>query len=477
MSTFHPTHRLLINGHLVDGAGSLDVVNPATGKVFASAPRASVTQADDAVRAARQAFPSWAALSYAQRRPYLEDLADGIDARRDEIATALTRERGGPFASVQREVTMTAAAIRHFAGQSLETRVIRETAGERILEQRYPQGVVVAITPWNRPLTLLAYKLAPALITGNTLIAKPAPSTPLSTLILGEIAAKILPPGVFNVITDANDLGAHLTAHPDVDHISFTGSTETGRKVMASAAGTLKRFTLELGGNDAAIVLDDADIDAVAPKIFAAAMINTGQVCYATKRIYAPSALVDRLCDALAAQARQVRLGDGFDPEVTMGPLQNKAQYDKVLDFFADTRGHATFVTPDGAAAGASTQTDGYFIAPTIVRDIAPDARLVREEQFGPIVPVLAYDDLDEAIRAINASPYGLGGSVWTANVERGIAVASRIESGTVWVNQHMALPLDVPFGGAKQSGMGLQNGRAGMEDFTQLRIVNAKLG
>lgn len=465
------THRLLIDGALTDGATSIDVIDPTTGSTFAQAPRASKAQAEQAIAAANRAQTEWEALGYEGRRPYLERFAEAMAANTDRIAETLTRERGGPIADCRFEVGRATAAIAYFAGQRLEDRVLRENANERIIEQRYAQGVVVAIMPWNRPMTLLSFKLGPALITGNTVIAKPAPSTPLSTLMLGELAADIFPAGVFQTLVDANDLGPLLTSDPDIAHVSFTGSTPTGKKVLGSAAETLKRFTLELGGNDAAIVLDDVDIEWVADKIFAAAFINAGQVCYATKRVYAPRALAQSLAQALAKRAEAAVLGDGTDPATTMGPLQNRMQYEKVLEFIESARAEGgTFLT------GGEPTGSGYFIRPAIVTGLPNHARLVQEEQFGPVLPIQVYDQVDEAIAQANASDFGLGGTIWGADIDRAISVASQIQTGTIWVNQHMALPLDVPFGGAKESGIGLQNGIEGMEDFTQRRVLNAKL-
>jgi len=466
------THQLLIDGKLVDGAATLEVINPATAKPFATSPRADRTQAEQAIAAAKRAFPAWAKLGYADRRAYLEKFADGIEARADELARLLTKEQGKPIAQATNEVDRCISSLRFFAAQELRPKVVRENAKEYIVEQRYPQGVVAAITPWNFPLTLLTFKLGPALMTGNTVIAKPAPTTPLTTLLLGEVAAEVLPPGVLQTLVDQNDLGPLLTSHPDVAHVSFTGSTPTGKKVLGSAADTLKRFTLELGGNDAAIILDDADLTLVAPKVYRAATLNAGQICFAAKRVYAPRAMMDELCDALVKLASESVVGDGLEQGTTIGPIQNKLQYDKVLGFIEDTRKNGGKII----AGGEPYAGEGYFIAPTVVRDLPDSSRLVREEQFGPVIPVLAYDDINDVVARVNDSEYGLGGSIWTPNIDHGIAVASRIESGTVWVNQHMALPFDVPFGGAKQSGIGLQNGIAGMEDFTQLRIVNAAL-
>ncbi len=462
---------LLIDGKLVPGAASLEVVNPATGSRLALAPRADESQAEAAVAAARRAFPAWSGRSYADRRVYLEGLAAAMTERSEDFARLLTQEQGKPLDQARGEVGASIAAITYYAEQELKPHILRETVEERIVEQRYPLGVVAAITPWNYPLLLLVVKMAPALITGNAVIAKPAPTTPLTTLLLGEVAAEILPAGVFQTLVDQNDLGALLSRHPHVAHVSFTGSTPTGKKVLASAADTLKRFTLELGGNDAALILDDADVARVAPRIFAGATTNSGQICLAIKRVYAPRDMVDALCDALAGQAGEAVVGDGLEQGTTMGPIQNRAQYEKVLGFIEEAKGQGTLV-----AGGEPIDGDGYFIAPTIVRDLPDDARLVREEQFGPVLPVLAYDDLDDAIARVNDSDYGLGATIWTSDVERGAEVAARIESGTVWVNRHLELPFDVPFGGAKQSGIGRQQGIEGMEDFTQPRIVNVAL-
>lgn len=465
------TYKLLIDGELVEGAGELNVINPATGMLLATAPRANADQAEQAIAAAKLAFPAWAALSYAERRSYLDAFAAAINDRIREFSRLLTLEQGKPLDQAGWEIMSAVGALSYFAEQTLEPKMLRETEAERILEQRYPLGVVAAITPWNFPVALLMLKLAPALITGNTVIAKPAPTTPLTTLLLGEVASTILPAGVFQTLVDQNDLGALLSQHPDVAHVSFTGSTPTGKKVLGSAVDTLKRFTLELGGNDAAIILDDADVDQIAPSIFQGAMMNSGQICLAIKRVYAPRDMVDALCTALAKLADEAVVGDGLNQGTTMGPIQNKAQFEKLLTYIAEAREEGTIV-----AGGAAVEREGYFINPTIVRDLDDDARLVREEQFGPVLPVLAYDDLDDAIARANKSEYGLGGTVWTSNVDRGIAIASQIESGTVWVNKHLDLPVDIPFGGAKQSGIGRQQGIAGMEDFTQPRIINAAL-
>jgi acyl-CoA reductase-like NAD-dependent aldehyde dehydrogenase len=271
-----------------------------------------------------------------------------------------------------------------------------------------------------------------------------------------------------NVIADMNDLGDALTSHPDVAKVAFTGSTATGRKVMASVAGTLKRLTLELGGNDAAIVLDDVDPKEVAGKIFNGAMVNSGQVCLAIKRVYAPDSLYEALCSELARLAESAVVGDGLKEGTEFGPLQNKAQFEKVQAFIEDARLNGKII-----AGGRRTAGPGYFVSPTIVRDIPDDARLVREEQFGPVLPVLRYSSLDDAIARANDSEYGLGATVWSSNPERAYQVALRIDSGTVWVNKHLDLSPEIPFTGAKQSGHGTEMGQEGLEEFTQAKVIN----
>ncbi|PBI87733.1 Glutarate-semialdehyde dehydrogenase DavD [Variovorax boronicumulans] len=461
-------YKLLIDGELVNGAQILDVINPATGEAFAACARADAAQLEQAIAAAKRAFPAWSALSHEQRRAKLLALADAVQARAEEFARLLTLEQGKPLAQAEHEVGGAIAAMRTFADMDTQLKMLREEPGTRILQQRTPLGVVAAITPWNFPMLMLTPKIAPALITGNTVIAKPAPTTPLTTMLLGEVASTILPPGVLNIVVDANDLGGVLSRHPDVAKISFTGSTATGKKVMESGASTLKRLTLELGGNDAAIVLDDVDVSTFAPRVFQAAMLNAGQVCFAAKRIYVPSRLYGPMCDALAALARDAVVGDGLERSTQIGPIQNQMQYEKLLSFLDEARARGKVI-----AGGAPLDRPGYFIPPTIVRDIPHDARLVREEQFGPLMPILAYDSIDEVIVRANDSEYGLGGTIWTTDPERALPIAQRIDSGMVWINKHLDLPFDLPFGGAKSSGIGSEYGREGLEEFTQRKLIN----
>ncbi|MFU8814613.1 MAG: aldehyde dehydrogenase family protein [Pseudomonadales bacterium] len=461
-------YRLLINGELVAGDQVMDVVNPATETVIASCPRASEAQLDAAVAAAKAAFPAWSQTPIDERKRVVNAIADAIEANGAELAQLLTQEQGKPLADATGEVYGMAAFCRYFTSLDLPVRVLEDSTAKRVEAHRKPLGVVAAIVPWNFPLILMAFKLPPALIAGNTLIVKPAPTTPLSTLRLGELIKDVVPAGVINFIADANDLGAALTAHPDVRKVSFTGSTATGSKVMAGAAGLLKRITLELGGNDAGIVLDDVDPRETAPQLFQSAFQNNGQVCIAMKRLYVHDAIYDEMCDELAALANDTVIGDGLQQGTKLGPLQNKMQYEKVKELIDDAARHGRIV-----AGGEVPDQPGYFIRPTIVRDISDGVRLVDEEQFGPVLPVIRYDDLEDVVARANNSPYGLGGSVWSKDLDRAYAVADKLDAGTVWINQHADLNPAFPFGGSKQSGIGTELGEEGLAEFTQLKIIN----
>jgi acyl-CoA reductase-like NAD-dependent aldehyde dehydrogenase len=460
--------RLLINGKLVEGAGTLDVINPATGGILTAAPRASGAQMNEAVAAAKAAFPMWSARPLGERGALLITLAQALESEQGEFARLLTQEQGKPLPHALDEIARSIAIFRYFATLDLPLEVLKDDATQKVVRQHKPLGVVAAITPWNLPVLLLTVEVAPALLAGNKVVAKPAPTTPLTTLRFGELCAGILPAGVVNIIVDQNDLGTALTGDPDVAKVAFTGSTATGKKVMASAAGSLKRLTLELGGNDAAIVLEDVDPKEVASKIYAGAMFNAGQACIAIKRLYVHDSIYDAVCDELGKLARETVIGNGLEQGTQMGPIQNKAQFEKVKGFLEDARRNGKIV-----AGGGALEREGYFVQPTIVRDISDNARLVREEQFGPVLPVLHYSDIDNVISRANDTEFGLGGSVWSSNHDRAFAVAARINSGTVWVNKHLDVRPDIPFAGAKQSGIGAEMGQEGLEAYTQAMIIN----
>lgn len=463
--------KMLIGGRLTDGDRSLDVINPATEEIISSCACASPAQIDAAVEAAAGAFPQWAACSVAERAKYLLAVADVIESHQDELASLLTAEQGKPLELSKFEVSGAASFFRHTAGLSLDPKRIEASESKEVFLHRRPLGVVAAITAWNFPLFLLAFKLPSALLAGNTVVAKPAATTPLTALLLGELIADVVPPGVVNIVADANDLGDRLTSHPSVAKISFTGSTATGLKVAENASKTLKRMTLELGGNDAGIVLDDADPAVVAKGIFAGAFMNCGQACIALKRLYVHDSIHDELVDHLRTLAEATVLGDGTDPSTTMGPLQNRKQYEKVVELLEDARASGEVV-----AGGNVLPGKGFFIEPTLVVDIDPDSRLVLEEQFGPVLPVIRYSDLDEVIATANATEFGLGASVWSSNISRAHEVAERLNAGTVWINQHIDLAPHIPQAGAKSSGIGIELGEEGLLEYTQPKVINAAL-
>ncbi|MBW8841036.1 MAG: aldehyde dehydrogenase family protein, partial [Sphingomonadales bacterium] len=319
--------RMLIDGELVEGATSFDVINPATGSAFAQCPKADRALIDRAVAAAKRAFPAWSATPLEERAALVDKLADAMEARAGEFASLLTSEQGKPLDQAMFEMMGSIFTLRAFAAMRLEPKTLRDEGGNTVIEHRTPLGVVASITPWNFPVILLMNKLGPALVTGNTMVAKPAPTTPLTTLLFGEICRDILPVGVFNTVCDQNDLGEVLTTHPDVAKVALTGSTATGKKVMAAAAQGVKRVTLELGGNDAAIVLDDVDARQVAQKVYGGAMANAGQICVAIKRAYVPEPMYDEFCDELARLAREAVVDDGAKQGTQVGPIQNKMQF------------------------------------------------------------------------------------------------------------------------------------------------------
>jgi len=460
--------------HTIDGRGesseaSFDVINPATATVLARCPDASRAQLDAAVAAARRAFSGWSALSFEERRDYLHRFGRQFKEHLEEFIPLLVREQGKPLAAARAELSYTPLQMEKLCSLEIRNEVLRDNSQGRV-ELRYrPLGVVGIITPWNVPISIAIGRIAQALYTGNTAIQKPSPYTPLTTLKMGEITRDVLPPGVLNIIAGGDDLGPWMTAHPGIDKISFTGSVTTGKKVLASAAANLKRVTLELGGNDAAIVLDDVDPAKVARDIFWAAFANCGQICLAIKRLYVHDSIYEPFCQELANLAKSVKVGDGLDPEVQMGPLQNKMQYEKVLGFLEDTKRQPVRIL----AGGHALDRPGYFIAPTIVADIKEGTRLVDEEPFGPILPVIRYTDVEDAIRRANDTRYGLGGSVWTSNIDRGAAIAGRLEAGTTWVNQHSLPDPHVPFGGAKESGLGREYSVLGLKSYMEAQVVN----
>lgn len=459
---------MTIDGRVVPAGPSFGVVDPATGEEFARAPECSRDQLDAAMDAATRAGRAWRA-DEAGRVAGLHAMADALDKDAEELAGLLTAEQGKPLGAARYEVAETARWLRAAAALELAVETILDDGAARAELRRRAIGVVAAITPWNYPLLLAGWKLGPALRAGNTVVLKPSPYTPLATLRLGEIVNEVLPAGVVSVVSGGDELGAWMTSHPAVGKVSFTGSVATGKKVMTSAADSLKRLTLELGGNDAAIVLDDADPEAIGKGLFWGAFINCGQICAGIKRIYVPEALHDDVVDVLAERARRVRVGPGTQEGVHIGPIQNRPQFDRVRGLVADALADGA----SAAAGGAPLDGPGYFFAPTILTGAREGMRIVDEEQFGPAVPVLTYRTLDEAVDRANATRFGLSGSVWSSDLDHATEVAARLDCGTAFVNDHLALDPGLPFGGSKESGLGVENGPWGLEEFTQLQVVH----
>ncbi|MDH6554414.1 acyl-CoA reductase-like NAD-dependent aldehyde dehydrogenase [Streptomyces sp. SAI-133] len=459
---------MTIGGNAVTTSRSFEVVDPATGAPFATAPECTTDQLDQAMQSAQDAYRTWKQDESARRTSLLV-AAEAVLAATDTIAPLLTREQGKPLADSQMEVRSVALWLRHFAGLEVGEEILQDDNKAHIRVQRRPLGVVAAITPWNFPLSLAAWKIAPALRAGNTMVLKPSPYTPLATLLLGRVLAEVLPAGVLNVVSGSDPLGAHMTQHPVPRKISFTGSVATGKHVAAAAAPDLKRITLELGGNDPAILLDDVDVEAVAERLFWSAFRNNGQVCSAVKRVYAPQERYDEVVEALASVAGSVRVGAGSDPESQLGPLNNAPQLERVAGLVDDA------VSRGGQAVvgGAVVDGPGFFYQPTILRGVADGMAVVDEEQFGPVLPVLPYRSVDEAVERANGTHFGLSGSVWGTDADRAAAVADELDCGTAWVNTHLALRPDQPFGGAKWSGIGVENGHWGLHSFTEVRVLH----
>jgi acyl-CoA reductase-like NAD-dependent aldehyde dehydrogenase len=459
---------MTIDGQAVATEKTFGVVNPATGEVFAQAPECSAEQLDAAMSSAAKAYVSWRT-DEAARREAMVRAADALEAAADRIGAVLTSEQGKPRREANFEPRALAGALRGHATMEIPVDVLQDDDDARVEVIRKPLGVVAAITPWNFPVGLASAKIAPALLVGNTVVLKPSPYTPLSTLLFGEVLRDALPPGVLNVVSGGDQLGAWMTAHPTPRKVTFTGSVATGKKVAASVAPDLKRLTLELGGNDLAILLDDFDLDKIADNLFWSAFGNNGQICMAVKRVYVPEARYDEVVDALADRARSAKVGDGAEDGTQLGPINNAPQYSRVSELVDDAiRGGAKV-----AAGGKRIDGPGYFFEPTILADITDGTRIVDEEQFGPALPIITYRNLGEVIARANATHFGLSGSVWSEDTERAWNVASQLECGTAWVNTHRSIAPGAPFGGAKWSGLGQIGGEWGIAGMTDPQVVH----
>ncbi|MCF5705820.1 aldehyde dehydrogenase family protein [Pseudomonas syringae] len=462
-------YKMLINGVQVEGdRGHFHVVNPATGIAFAQCPAGSLAQLDQAVDAAQTAFKAWRHSTHQDRRERLLRIAVDIEQHAQELARLIVLEQGKPLALALSEVMGAVAWTRYAAEQQIPVELIEETPAQRIELHRKPLGVVASITPWNWPFMIAVWHIMPALRAGNCVISKPSSLTPLSTLGLVEIIARHVPQGVINVVTGEQGFGSAITSHAGIDKIVFTGSTATGQSVMRGAAGNLKRLTLELGGNDAAIVLPGTPVDDVAEDIFQAAFLNMGQTCAALKRLYVHASQYEDFARALTLIAARQVVGDGLQPGVDFGPVQNLEQLQLVETLVADAKSQGARVL----CGGARLERPGFFYPPTLVADVTDGQRLVDEEQFGPVLPLIAYQDEEDVLRRANASDMALGGSVWGHDTDHAQALASRLESGVAWVNCHAQIQPNTPFGGSKMSGFGVEFGLEGLLEFTGQQLL-----
>nr|ADK93993.1 non-acylating NAD-dependent aldehyde dehydrogenase [Sphingopyxis macrogoltabida] len=460
--------RMVIDGRTEGSEKTIEVINPATEQPVGHAPDCSADQLDAAIASARQAFMSWKATPIAERQALLRAIADRIESIVEPLALLLTREQGKPLADARGEILRATQWFRFYAEQDLPVGRHTEPGGQEVTVRRVPLGVVRAIAPWNYPISMALWKLAPALLAGNAVVLKPSPFTPLTTLKLCEALIDILPPGLVNALSGGDNLGPWISEHPGIDKIAFTGSTATGRAVMRSSAANLKRLTLELGGNDPAIVLPDVDVEETAGKLFWAAFRNNGQLCVAAKRIYVHDSIYDDFAAAIGKIARSTAPAPGEQEGAVLGPVQNRIQYDKVRGLIAASRAAGLgFLSEPGSFDGP-----GFFIAPTIIDNPPEDARIVQEEPFGPVVPLLRYHDIDEVIRRANESEYGLAASVWAKDADLAEEVAVRIESGTVWINTAHILSPSIPFSGRKQSGIGVENGKEVLLEYTGIQAI-----
>lgn len=462
--------KMLIGGKLAKAGNTFGVINPATGEVFAQAPDCSKEQVEQAIEAAHQAFPKWSRDMDA-RRKVLKDMGSALMANQEELAKLLTQEQGKPLRLAKIEIMGGAMILQMAADTVMPVEVIQDDEKLRMEIRRKPYGVVAAITPWNFPVSLAMGKIATSLITGNTVVLKPSPFTPIANLRLSEILLDIVPAGVLNIITGSDSIGSVMTDHPLVRKIDFTGSVATGKKVALSAAPDLKRVTLELGGNDPAIVLGDVDPEKIAKKLFWGAFTNSGQVCTAIKRMYIHESVYDKIVENMAAIAKRTQVGNGMDEKTVLGPINNKPQFDRVTGLVEDAVSNGAKIMAGGHALGEG----GYCFESTIITNVTDETRIVAEEQFGPVLPILSFKDVDEVIERANHTHFGLSASVWSADENKAIAVAEQMESATAWVNQHMAPTPLVPFGGSKWSGIGYVNGRWGVEGATEIQVINIK--
>ena len=469
----------IVNAQAVASAELFESRNPATGEVLGLVAQSSVEEVSRAVAAAKAAQPGWAARTDEERKALVHRVADIFKQNSEYLGQWVTREQGKPLGGVgpeqvpgaRFEVWACETWTRVTASLDLPIEIAFEDESRRDEVHRKPLGVVAAIAPWNWPLMIAVWQIIPAIRAGNTVVLKPSEYTSIASLEMVRLIAEVLPPGVINTVSGGGAVGAWLVDNPDVNKIMFTGSTATGARIAAAAARNLTPTTMELGGNDAAIVLPDADPKAIATGLFWGAFLNMGQTCACAKRVYVHESLHDALVAELTALAEAMPMGNGMDDGVAMGPIQNRMQYDKVVSLVNRARAEGATIV----CGGTPSEGPGYFYPLTLVTDIADGASLVDEEQFGPVLPIIRYRDIDAAIASANRLDVGLGASVWSSDIDQAKAVANRIQAGTVWINQHGAVHPMVPFGGAKRSGWGVEFGLDGLKSVTQTQVISLK--
>ncbi|KAF5023094.1 hypothetical protein F66182_4851 [Fusarium sp. NRRL 66182] len=460
----------IINGKSVSTAKTRRGINPATLQEKPDVPVATQENLHQAVEAAREAFKSWSKVSWDERKNKLFAWADAIEAQKKDFADLLVSEQGKPTEQASGEVDAAVAWIKGQISIDLPEEVIEDSESRKVVTRYTPLGVAAAIVPWNFPLMLAAAKIAPALVTGNVIIVKPSPFTPYCGLKLVELAQQFFPPGVVQSLSGDDHLGPWITSHPGIDKISFTGSTHTGKLVMQSASKTLKRVTLELGGNDAAVVFPDVDVDKVAGKLAGLAFLNSGQICLNVKRIYVHESIYAKFRDAVVQHVKNYSIGDGSKEGTSHGPVQNEMQYNRVKTFFEDIEKQGWKVATGGQIDPAPK--NGYYITPTVIDNPPEDSRIVVEEPFGPILPLLSWKDEQDVIERANDTRLGLGASVWSGNLETAERVAKCLDAGSVWVNSHFEITPTAPFGGHKESGIGAEWGVNGLKGFCNVQSL-----
>jgi acyl-CoA reductase-like NAD-dependent aldehyde dehydrogenase len=468
-----PSVEPVIHGKRVSlGEHTMDIVNPASGKHLCSVPNVGKDGVDAAVASARQGFKTWSRMSFRERTTQLVAFANAFQARREEFGALEALDVGKPLQAAMLEIDSCAERFRYFA-YAASNLTVPNPANYRdpvtSIARRQPIGVVGAITPWNYPLGLGTWKIAPALAVGNSMVLKPSPETPITTLLLAELAAEFLPAGVLNVITGDGATGEALVRHPDVPMISMTGGTPTGKAVARAAADHVKKVHLELGGPSAVLLFEDADVDLFASVLDKATWRNTGQDCHALSRVYAHESIRERVVEVLATSANEQRIGDQFDPATVMGPMATLRQRERVVQLVGNALGTGHV---EAVVGGVTPDDPGFFYPATVLDGVLPHDEIKENELFGPVVTVTGFNETEEVLGWVNNSPHGLTASVWTESLDRAWNVSEELEVGTVWVNDHGTSVTEMPYGGWKESGVGREMSLAVLEDHMELKHI-----